>query len=117
VLREQLRLAYLLAGRNKLTGDASAVEVGAETGSISALIGDELHLQPVAAPAEDQLPAVDHSEGDTAEEDHDLRRLEAIERTAGAPMATFRPSEEASVPEDEADAASEAARMRSRDGR
>jgi hypothetical protein len=68
VLREQLRLAYLLAGRNRLTRDASAVEVG--------------------------------------DEDHELSRLEAIEQTAGILTGAFQSSEDSSVHDDEAHAAS-----------
>jgi hypothetical protein len=81
VLREQIRLAYLLAGRNTLTRDARAVEVGDEAHFGSALTRDELHLKPVAGSAEDQ----------------DVSRLEAIERTAGALTGMFRTSQEASA--------------------
>jgi hypothetical protein len=132
VMREQLRLAYLLAGRNKLTKDASAaVEVGPQTGSVSALIGDELHLHPVAASdedlarlltevrerrrwrtGEDQSASADHSEGDAAEEEGDLSWPEANERTAG--VGAFRLSGRASGPEDEAGRATDALPIRNR---
>jgi hypothetical protein len=117
VMREQLRLAYLLAGRNKLTRDASAVEVGAETSSVSALIGDELH--PILVDVSDEDVAqrlTEHRERRRrrAHEDDDRSRLEAIERTAGALTGAFQSSEDATAPEDEDDAATNAVRIRNR---
>jgi hypothetical protein len=94
VLREQLRLAYLLAGRNRLTRDATAaIEIGAERGSLDALIGRESHVKPV-------------------DEDRDLRRLEAIEQTAGALSGMLGSAEGSFLPNADADGAAEAARTR-----
>jgi hypothetical protein len=47
VLRHQLHIAYLLAGRNRFTTVGDAAEVGEEVPAFGALISDRLHLRPV----------------------------------------------------------------------
>ncbi|WP_006247140.1 hypothetical protein [Mycolicibacterium tusciae] len=110
VMREQLRLAYLLAGRNKLTKDASAaVEVGSQTGSVSALIGDELHLHPVAASDEDLARLLTE-----VRERRQWRTGEDQSASAVHSEGNAAESGRASGPEDEAGSATDARPIRNR---